>query len=97
MLFNLHCYNEFQFIVTYLLPLDINMDDSSVTDESLRRVERGSRIVTAIPNDFRVILQMPRGNLETVCPRALVLARVRHCLDKLVMFYNRYNIIDFFC
>lgn len=66
--------------------LDINMDDTNVTDESLRRVERGSRIITSIPNDYRVILQMPRGNLETICPRALVLARVRYCLDKLDMF-----------
>ncbi|KAF3838893.1 hypothetical protein F7725_010661 [Dissostichus mawsoni] len=34
-------------------------------DETLRRVERGSRIVTVVPHDTRVILQMPRGNLET--------------------------------
>ncbi|XP_049765171.1 elongator complex protein 1 isoform X1 [Schistocerca cancellata] len=36
-----------------------------------RRVERGSRIVVAV--DTRVVLQMPRGNLETVTPRTLVL------------------------
>ena len=27
--------------------------------------------------------QMPRGNLETVCPRALVLTNVRRWLDEL--------------
>ncbi|KAH7106712.1 IKI3-domain-containing protein [Auriculariales sp. MPI-PUGE-AT-0066] len=38
-----------------------------------RRVERGSRIVTAIPSAMSLVLQMPRGNLETVYPRPLVL------------------------
>ncbi|KAI3351418.1 hypothetical protein L3Q82_020272, partial [Scortum barcoo] len=52
-------------------------------DEKLRRVERGSRIVTVVPQDTRVILQMPRGNLETVHHRALVLAQLRKWLDSL--------------
>uniref|UniRef100_A0AAQ5X716 IkappaB kinase complex-associated protein n=1 Tax=Amphiprion ocellaris TaxID=80972 RepID=A0AAQ5X716_AMPOC len=52
-------------------------------DETLRRVERGSRIVTVVPQDTRVILQMPRGNLETVHHRALVLAQLRTWLDSL--------------
>lgn len=78
-------------------------------DETLRRVERGSRIVTVVPQDTRVVLQvsfagrrvgpdgwlfrflcalmnafdqMPRGNLETVHHRALVLAQLRSWLDK---------------
>uniref|UniRef100_A0A8C7IRK2 Elongator complex protein 1 n=1 Tax=Oncorhynchus kisutch TaxID=8019 RepID=A0A8C7IRK2_ONCKI len=50
-------------------------------DETLRRVERGSRIVTVVPQDTRLILQMPRGNLETIHHRALVLAQLRKCLD----------------
>ncbi|XP_034038102.1 elongator complex protein 1 [Thalassophryne amazonica] len=52
-------------------------------DETLRRVERGSRIITVVPQDTRVILQMPRGNLETVHHRALVLAQLRTWLDGL--------------
>ncbi|KAL3973448.1 hypothetical protein ACER0C_024655 [Sarotherodon galilaeus] len=52
-------------------------------DETLRRVERGSRIVTVVPQDTRVILQMPRGNLETIHHRALVLAQLRKWLDSL--------------
>ncbi|XP_074530734.1 elongator complex protein 1 [Halichoeres trimaculatus] len=52
-------------------------------DETLRRVERGSRIVTVVPQDTRVILQMPRGNLETVHHRALLLAQLRKWLDSL--------------
>jgi elongator complex protein 1 len=42
-----------------------------------RRVERGSLIVAACPSSMTLVLQMPRGNLETVYPRALVLAVVR--------------------
>uniref|UniRef100_A0A672ZMJ2 Elongator complex protein 1 n=1 Tax=Sphaeramia orbicularis TaxID=375764 RepID=A0A672ZMJ2_9TELE len=57
--------------------------DGGQNDETLRRVERGSRIVTVVPQDTRVILQMPRGNLETVHHRALVLAQLRRWLDSL--------------
>ncbi|KAL4228237.1 hypothetical protein ACF0H5_013670 [Mactra antiquata] len=52
-------------------------------DESIRRVERGSQIVVVVPNDTKLILQMPRGNLETIHPRALVLTAVRKHLDQL--------------
>ncbi|XP_056022733.1 putative elongator complex protein 1 [Ostrea edulis] len=52
-------------------------------DESIRRVERGSRIVAVVPDDTKLILQMPRGNLETIHPRALVLSAVRKNLDEL--------------
>ncbi|KAL1776415.1 Elongator complex 1 [Sigmodon hispidus] len=51
--------------------------------ESLRKVERGSRIVTVVPQDTKLILQMPRGNLEVVHHRALVLAQIRKWLDNL--------------
>ncbi|KAJ2551121.1 putative elongator complex protein 1 [Coemansia sp. RSA 1933] len=50
-------------------------------DESCRRVERGSTIVLASPVDDRIVFQMPRGNLETVRPRALVLASARRSLE----------------
>ncbi|XP_031233305.1 elongator complex protein 1 [Mastomys coucha] len=52
--------------------------------EILRKVERGSRIVTVVPQDTKLILQMPRGNLEVVHHRALVLAQIRKWLDKLM-------------
>lgn len=51
-------------------------------DESIRRVERGSRIVHVVADDTKLVLQMPRGNLETVHPRALVLSAVRKALDR---------------
>ncbi|XP_046400046.1 elongator complex protein 1 isoform X2 [Ischnura elegans] len=41
--------------------------------EDVRRVERGSKIVIALPKHFKVVLQMPRGNLECIEPRALSL------------------------
>jgi elongator complex protein 1 len=43
----------------------------------VRRVERGSRIVCVVPANASVVLQLPRGNLETINPRPLVLASVR--------------------
>ena len=55
-------------------------------EEQLRRVERGARIVTAAAEDTQLVLQMPRGNLESVHPRALMLATVRRLLDKCVRY-----------
>ncbi|WFD19831.1 Putative elongator complex protein 1 [Malassezia caprae] len=46
-----------------------------------RRVERGSRIVTTVPSTMALVLQMPRGNLETVYPRPLVLDVIRAHID----------------
>ncbi|KAJ3242809.1 hypothetical protein HDU78_001127 [Chytriomyces hyalinus] len=73
------------------IPLSVENEDalvipptgSMVHDETLRRVERGSKIVTAVPGDMKLVLQMPRGNLETIYPRALVLSSIRSSLDKL--------------
>ena len=42
-----------------------------------RRVERGSRLVTAVPSTMNIVLQMPRGNLETISPRPLALEVIR--------------------
>ncbi|GAA5993070.1 hypothetical protein JCM10908_003090 [Rhodotorula pacifica] len=51
-------------------------------DSSIKRaVERGSKIVTVVPSSTTLVLQMPRGNLETICPRPLVLRVVRSHLD----------------
>ncbi|KAF6767348.1 IKI3 [Kalmanozyma brasiliensis GHG001] len=55
---------------------DAGRDTSEAVDLG-RRVERGSRIVTAVPSSMSLILQMPRGNLETIYPRPLVLEVVR--------------------
>ncbi|KND02563.1 Elongator subunit IKI3 [Spizellomyces punctatus DAOM BR117] len=87
-------HDDFLILTTFthtarFISLNVAFDDftlpettSSPFDEHVRRVERGSRIVTAVPGDISLVLQMPRGNLETVYPRALVLATVRRLIDK---------------
>ncbi|KIY46095.1 IkappaB kinase complex, IKAP component [Fistulina hepatica ATCC 64428] len=46
-----------------------------------RAVERGSRIVVAVPSTMNLVLQMPRGNLETISPRPLVMEVIRQDID----------------
>ena len=48
-----------------------------------RRVERGSRLVTAVAHGSRTILQMPRGNLETIQPRSLTIHLLKDLLNAL--------------
>eukprot|EP01135_Chromosphaera_perkinsii_P003469 Nk52_evm7s244 gene=Nk52_evmTU7s244 len=52
------------------------------SDESFRRVERGSLIVSAVPANAQLVLQMPRGNIETISPRALVLSVCETYIDQ---------------
>ncbi|KAK4306410.1 hypothetical protein Pmani_021766 [Petrolisthes manimaculis] len=47
-----------------------------------RKIERGAKIVTAIPQDTRVVLQMPRGNLEVISPRALAIHTLKQLLNE---------------
>ncbi|KAM0201725.1 hypothetical protein ACHAPI_001776 [Fusarium lateritium] len=61
--------------------LEVPADDPEA-DERCRSVERGSRLVTAIPANMSIVLQMPRGNLETVFPRAMVVAGIRNLIDE---------------
>ena len=35
----------------------------------------------AMPTNMNLVLQMPRGNLETIFPRAMVLAGIRQLVD----------------
>ncbi|KIX04618.1 uncharacterized protein Z518_05488 [Rhinocladiella mackenziei CBS 650.93] len=64
-------------------PLDMHIPvDTPENDERCRNVERGSKIITVIPSIYAVILQMPRGNLETIYPRLLVLSGIRQYLKE---------------
>ena len=36
-----------------------------------------------MPTNMSLVLQMPRGNLETIHPRAMVVAGIRHLIEKL--------------
>lgn len=60
--------------------LDVPADDPE-KDERCRSIERGARLVTAIPTKMSLVLQMPRGNLETIYPRAMVLAGIRRLVE----------------
>ncbi|KAF3924227.1 hypothetical protein ABW21_db0203079 [Orbilia brochopaga] len=72
--------------------------DDAVGSEWCRSVERGSKLVTVVPSTFAVVLQMPRGNLETIYPRALVLAGIRGSIDamdyKTAFTYCRTHRVD---
>lgn len=38
--------------------------------------------MTVMPSIFALVMQMPRGNIETIYPRALVLAGIRNSINK---------------
>ncbi|KAK6627847.1 hypothetical protein RUM44_010326 [Polyplax serrata] len=63
---------------------DKDMLNNDLSSEIFKRkVERGSRIVTSVHKDMKVVLQMPRGNLECIQPRALSIYTVGKYLDEL--------------
>eukprot|EP00743_Colponemidia_sp_Colp-15_P007997 GILK01008662.1.p1 GENE.GILK01008662.1~~GILK01008662.1.p1 ORF type:complete len:1374 (-),score=250.17 GILK01008662.1:279-4400(-) len=51
-----------------------------IHEYTVRAVERGSRVVCAVPNDVKVVTQMPRGNLETVFPRGIMLESLQRLI-----------------
>jgi elongator complex protein 1 len=55
--------------------------DEPEKDERCRNVERGAKLVTVMPSAYSLVLQMPRGNLETIYPRALVLTGIRASIN----------------
>ena len=46
-----------------------------------RNLERGSRVVAILPEAPTTVLQLPRGNLEGIYPRALVLPFSMHLIE----------------
>ena len=59
-----------------------SVSEASWSEVASRRLERGSRLVAAVRGDTRLVLQMPRGNLEVVHPRPLVVARLAHLMNR---------------
>ncbi|EGD93877.1 IKI3 family protein [Trichophyton tonsurans CBS 112818] len=55
--------------------------DTPEEDERCRSIERGAKLVTAMPSKLGLTLQMPRGNIETIYPRAFVLAGIRGYIE----------------
>ncbi|KAA1476949.1 Elongator complex protein 1 [Dentipellis sp. KUC8613] len=64
----------------HFVPVNCLRRQDEIVDET-RRVERGARIVTAVPSTMSLVLQMPRGNLETINPRPLVMRVVKQDID----------------
>ncbi|KAH7311658.1 elongator complex protein [Stachybotrys elegans] len=71
---------KFVHLTSDVEELEVPADDPE-KDERCRNVERGSRLVTAIPTNMSIVLQMPRGNLETIFPRAMVVAGIRSLIE----------------
>ena len=57
----------------------IRLDTEQIINE--RRIERGGKLVVAVPRDSRTVLQMPRGNLEAIQPRVLSLCIIGDLLN----------------
>jgi elongator complex protein 1 len=71
--------HEAHFVSVFVLA---TADASADVSDERRRVERGSRIVTSVPSSMSLVLQMPRGNLETVNPRPMVMATIHADTDQ---------------
>ena len=54
--------------------------EANFVDMTKRTVERGSRIVAIPPGSCTVILQQPRGNLEIIAPKVLVVPSIAKSL-----------------
>lgn len=57
-----------------------------------RKIERGAKLVIAVPGDTRTVFQMPRGNLETIQPRPLSLKIIGTYLDTL-HYYEGFDLM----
>lgn len=64
-------------------------NNNDATDERIRQIERGSILVSCVPSKYSVVLQAPRGNLETICPRIMVLTGVRKFIKE-KKYYNAF-------
>ena len=60
-----------------------------------RNLESGARLVTAVAGTSKTVLQMPRGNLEDIHPRALVLNFLEPLFDRLAHIFPFMSIEDF--
>jgi elongator complex protein 1 len=61
-------------------PLSGSDSGSMLSGFEPRRIERGAQLVAILPGEPGAVLQMPRGNLEGIYPRALA---VRYVIERL--------------
>ncbi len=74
--------HKLQTVPRTCAPQDLRNHLTLCADSGMERaIERGARIVSLVPDGSRVVLQMPRGNLETINPRPLVLTEAARCLE----------------
>ncbi|KAF9012601.1 IKI3 family-domain-containing protein [Cyathus striatus] len=73
-------YAPFSSLKAIIQPSENGMKELPA-DWPTRKVERGSKIVVAVPSSMSLVLQMPRGNLETINPRPLVMTVVKQDLN----------------
>lgn len=57
-----------------------------------RKMERGAKLVIAVPHDTRTIFQMSRGNLETIQPRPLSLKIIGEHLNN-CKYYEAFDLM----
>ncbi|CAH2087106.1 unnamed protein product [Euphydryas editha] len=69
-----------------------SFDKTEKSDIYKRKIERGAKLVIAVPQDTRTIFQMPRGNLETIQPRPLSLKIIGEYLDTL-KYYEAFDLM----
>lgn len=60
---------------------EIVVPEESDDSEQVRLIERGSFLVSVLPAQMSVVLEHPRGNLETIFPRMLVVNAVRRMIE----------------
>ncbi|RNA26145.1 elongator complex 1 [Brachionus plicatilis] len=57
--------------------------NKKINEESFRKLERGAKLLIALNTDTGCILQMPRGNLELIHPRTLVVSKLKSFIDNM--------------
>ncbi len=91
-------YTTINSVMKFIPLKHLLIQDQSPLDQgafSSREVERGSRIVSVIPHDIKVIVQMPRGNLEAIFPRILGLDAIRNYLNRYIHLPCNSSSLDF--
>lgn len=74
-------YTTSSFLKFVHLHRELKDLEDDVNDERCRRIERGSLLICSCPSAQSITVQAPRGNLETIFPRILVLAAIRDAIS----------------
>eukprot|EP00116_Pleurobrachia_bachei_P007841 sb/3468103/ len=75
-------HNHTLVCVSLSQPSHVARTTDGVVDTGIRSLERGARLVISDPLSSRVVLQMPRGNLELIHPRPLLLTHLAKLIEQ---------------